>query len=61
MDKTDLNSSDIFISKVRGKENSKTIQIPDSVCDFCDIELGDLIKLGIVEIKHFKKNGKKRK
>ena len=60
MDKTYLNSSNIFISKVRGKENSKTIQIPDSVCDFCDINLGDLMKLEIIETKKGK-NGRKRK
>jgi len=59
MDKADLNGDNIFISKVRGKENSKTIQIPESICEFCEINLGDLIKLNIIEIKHPKKVKKK--
>lgn len=61
MDKTDSNRN-IFIVKIRGKENSKTIQIPDSICEFCDIKLGDLIKLEIIEIKTPNKNrGKSKK
>ena len=48
MNETDLSRKNIFIVKVRGKENSKTVQIPDSVCEFCGINLGDLIKLEII-------------
>ena len=59
MIETDLNGNNIFIVKVRGKENSKTIQIPDSMCEFCDIKLGDLIKLKILEIKSSKGKSKK--
>jgi len=59
MEKVDSNKGDIFISKVRGKENSKTIQIPESICEFCNVSLGDLIKLNIIEIKHPKKVKKK--
>ena len=55
MEKTDLNRSDIFIAKVRGKENSKTVQIPNSVCEFCNINIEDLIKLEIIEIKSLDK------
>lgn len=55
MIETDLNRENIFIVKVRGKENSKTIQIPDAVCEFCNINLGDLIKLEVIEIKPSKK------
>ncbi len=60
MVETDLNRNNIFIVKVRGKENSKTVQIPDSVCEFCDINLGDLIKLEIIEKKPSKKEVKKK-
>ncbi len=60
MDKTEVNIDNIFISKVRGKENSKTIQIPDSICEFCDVNLGDLIKLNIIEIKTLNKKVKKK-
>jgi len=60
MDKIDLDRDDIFIAKVRGKENSKTIQIPDSICEFCNINLGDLIKLNIIEIKRSNKKVKKK-
>ncbi len=60
MDETDLNRKNIFIVKVRGKENSKTVQIPDSVCEFCDINIGDLIKLEILEKKSSKKEVKKK-
>jgi len=45
-----------FIVKVTGN-TSKTITIPDAVCEFCDIDFGDLIKLKITEIK----SGKKKK
>lgn len=60
MVETDLNRKNIFIVKVRGKENSKTVQIPDSVCEFCDINIGDLIKLEILEKKSSKKEVKKK-
>jgi len=60
MVETDLNRKNIFIVKVRGKENSKTVQIPDSVCEFCNINLGDLIKLEIIETKPSKKEAKKK-
>ena len=60
MGETDLNRKNIFIVKVRGKENSKTVQIPDSVCEFCNINLGDLIKLEIIETKPSKKEVKKK-
>jgi len=60
MGEADLNRKNIFIVKVRGKENSKTVQIPDSVCEFCNINLGDLIKLEILEIKTSKKEVKKK-
>lgn len=60
MGETDLNRKNIFIVKVRGKENSKTVQIPDSVCEFCDINLGDLIKLEIIEKKPSKKEVEKK-
>ncbi len=60
MNETDLNKTNIFIVKVRGKENSKTVQIPNSLCEFCDINLGDLIKLEIIEIKPSKKEVKKK-
>lgn len=60
MSETDLNRKNIFIVKVRGKENSKTVQIPDSVCEFCDINIGDLIKLEILEKKPSKKEVKKK-
>ena len=60
MIETDLSRKNIFIVKVRGKENSKTVQIPDSLCEFCDINLGDLIKLEILEIKTSKKEVKKK-
>lgn len=56
----DLNRKNIFIVKVRGKENSKTVQIPDSVCEFCDINIGELIKLEILEKKSSKKEVKKK-
>ena len=60
MGETDLSRKNIFIVKVRGKENSKTVQIPDSVCEFCNINLGDLIKLEIIETKPSKKEVKKK-
>ena len=60
MNETDLSRKNIFIVKVRGKENSKTVQIPDSVCEFCGINLGDLIKLEIIETKPSKKEVKKK-
>ena len=55
MNKSDLKErDDIFIVKVTGT-NSKTIIIPDAVCDFSDINFGDIIKLKILEIKSEKK------
>ena len=44
----------IIIVKVTGN-TSKTITIPDTICDFCDIDFGDIIKLKIQEIKKAKK------
>ena len=45
MNKTDLKENDdIFIVKVTGT-NSRTINIPDAVCEFCDVNSGDIIKL----------------
>ena len=55
MNKTDLKEKDdIFIVKVTGT-NSRTINIPDAVCEFCDINSGDIVKLKILEIKSEKK------
>tara|TARA_Y100000310_G_scaffold99186_1_gene96962 strand:- start:2671 stop:2856 length:186 start_codon:yes stop_codon:yes gene_type:complete len=47
---------DSFIVKVTGK-SSKTITIPDTVCEFLGVEFGDLLKLKIQD----KKRGKKKK
>jgi len=56
--KSDLREKDdIFIVKVTGT-NSRTINIPDAVCDFFHISLGVIIKLKILEIKSENKNGK---
>ena len=61
MDKTDLKEKDdIFIVKVTGT-NSRTINIPDAVCDFCNIFSGDIIKLKILEIKSETKKKKNEK
>jgi len=48
----------IFIVKVVGT-SSKTINIPDEVCKFCNINQGDLIKLKLLAKKSCgrKKNG----
>ena len=55
MDKSDLKErDDIFIVKVTGT-NSRTINIPDAVCEFSDIHTGDIIKLKILEIKSEKR------
>ena len=48
----------IFIVKVTGN-TSKTITIPDTVCEFCDIDFGDLIKLVIKDIKSGKQKQRK--
>ncbi|MEM3074522.1 MAG: hypothetical protein QW727_01100 [Candidatus Pacearchaeota archaeon] len=47
---------DIIIAKVTGK-SSKTITIPDTVCEFLGIDFGDLLKLRIQDIK----KGKRKK
>ena len=61
MDKKDLKEKDdIFIVKVTGT-HSRTINIPDAVCDFCDIDTGDIIKLKILEIKSNKKKKNEKK
>ena len=46
---------DIIIVKVTGK-SSKTITIPDTVCEFLDIDFGDILKLKIQD----KRKGKKK-
>ena len=56
-DLTDID--DIFIVKVTGT-HSRTINIPDAVCDFCDVDTGDIIKLKILEIKPKKKKNEKK-
>ena len=61
MNKTDLkDKDDIFIVKVTGT-NSKTINIPDAVCEFSDIAPGDIIKFKILEIKSNRKKKKNEK
>jgi len=61
MNKSDLKErDDIFIVKVTGT-NSRTIIIPDAVCDFSDIHFGDIIKLKILEIKSEKKKKNEKK
>lgn len=45
--------NNIFIVKVVGT-SSKTINIPDDVCNFCNIKRGDLIKLKLLEKKKVK-------
>ncbi len=48
MDKSDLKErDDIFIVKVTGT-NSRTINIPDPVCEFSDIQAGGIIKVNIL-------------
>jgi len=47
---------DIVIVKVTGN-TSKTITIPDTVCEFLDIDFGDILKLKIQD----KRKGKKKK
>jgi len=46
--------NNIFIVRVTGK-TSKTIIIPDTVCEFADINFGDILKLDIKAIKKGKK------
>jgi len=59
MNKTDLREKDdIFIVKVTGT-NSRIINIPDAVCEFCDISSGVILKLKILEIKFEKKKNEK--
>lgn len=43
-----------IIVKVTGK-TSKTITIPDTVCEFLGINFGDIVKLDIKDIKRGKK------
>ena len=50
--------NNIFIVRVTGK-TSKTIVIPDTVCEFADIGFGDILKLDIKAIK--KPSREKRK
>lgn len=45
---------DIIIVKVTGK-SSRTITIPDTVCEFLDIDFGDILKLKITDKKKVKK------
>ena len=45
---------DIIIVKVTGK-SSKTITVPDTVCEFLDIDFGDILKLKILDRKKAKK------
>ena len=52
-DNTD--EDNIFIVKVIGT-SSKTINIPDEVCKFCDIDHGDIIKLKLISKKRFNKS-----
>lgn len=40
----------IFIVRVGGS-GSKTINIPEEVCEFCGINQGDLIKLKLIDKK----------
>ncbi len=58
MERGESSGSDdnIVIVKVTGK-TSKTITIPDTVCEFLDIDFGDILKLRIQD----KRKGKKRK
>ena len=44
---TDKEEDNIFIVNVVGN-TSKTINIPDEFCKFCNIEQGDLIKLKLL-------------
>jgi DNA-binding Xre family transcriptional regulator len=46
----------IVIVKVTGK-TSKTITIPDTVCEFLDIDFGDILKLRIQD----KRKGKSKR
>jgi|WetSurMetagenome_2_1015567.scaffolds.fasta_scaffold1627172_2 hypothetical protein len=50
MDTTQKEEDNIFIVEVCGS-SSKTINIPDEVCKFCNITHGDLIKLKILDKK----------
>jgi hypothetical protein len=50
---------DIFIVKVTGN-SSKTINIPDAVCEFCGINNGDLIKLKLIEKRNNNAKPKQR-
>jgi hypothetical protein len=51
---SDNNDDNIFIVKVIGT-SSKTINIPDEVCKFCEIEHGDIIKLKLIAKKRLTK------
>ena len=53
---SDKSGDDIIIVKVTGN-TSKTITIPDTVCEFLDIDFGDILKLKIQD----KRKGKKKK
>lgn len=61
MTKTDLrDKDDIFIVEVTGT-TTKTINVPKAVCEFCDLNEGDIVKIKFLEImckKDKKKNGK---
>lgn len=58
MEKSDLRYDDnVFIVKVTGS-SSKTINIPNEVCEFCNVNNGDLIKLKLLDVK---KGDKKKK
>jgi hypothetical protein len=57
---THRNDDDIFIVKVIGT-SSKTINIPDEFCKYCDISHGDIVKLKLVGKKSLKeKKGDKK-
>jgi hypothetical protein len=59
MSKTDLREKDdIFIVEVTGT-SSKTINIPKAVCEFCNLNDGDIIKIKVLEIMS-KEDGKKK-
>ena len=49
----------IFIVRVTGK-TSKTIIVPDTICDFFNITFGDILKLNIQEIKKATERKKKK-
>ena len=51
--KSDIDETSIIV-KVTGN-TSKTITIPDTVCEFLGIDFGDIVKLNIKDIKRGKK------